>query len=121
MHDRFQKAEDLRRALFPAMQQGLRLVCQNGIFRGRQWTLLPGRPLRIGRQPFCEISYPPDMTVISGLHCTVAMDENGQLLIRDENSRNGTCVENRYLQGGIWYRARRGCRIRFAQEEYRIE
>lgn len=126
--ERYANVQQLAQDLFPAgrlPQAGDRspgcLVCTNGYFCGKQWPLAANTQLRIGRQPYCEISYPAAMTLISGLHCAVAVDAGGQIMVRDENSRNGTYLENASLSAGVWYRAARGCRIRFAQEEYLIQ
>lgn len=97
------------------------LVCANGYFQGRQWPLTANTQLHIGRRPQCEIQYPANMTLISGSHCVVTADGSGTVLVRDDNSTNGTWLDNIPLQGGMWYRARRGSRIRFAQEDYLIQ
>ena len=38
---------------------------------------------------------------VSGVHATLKL-EGGQLLIRDENSNNGTLVNNVRLSAGVW-------------------
>ena len=49
----------------------------------------------IGRQiEFVNIVYPEDKTYISKVHCKVWIDTDGQVLIRDMGSTNGTFFED---------------------------
>ena len=105
----------------PPPDRQFRLVCAGGYFQGRQWPLTANVQLHIGRRPQCEIQYPAGMTLISGSHCMVTVDGSGAVLVRDDNSKNGTWLDSVPLQGGVWYRARRGSRIRFAQDDYLIQ
>ena len=125
--DRYADVQQLAQALglqspapVPPRQQ-VCLVCAGGYFQGRQWQMTANTQLRIGRRPHCEIQYPANMVLISGSHCEVMVDGSGEVLVRDDNSRNGTWLDSIPLQGGMWYRARRGSRIRFAQEDYLIQ
>lgn len=129
--DRFSDVRLLAQALYPERQLTYApyaetpfqacLVCVSGYYRGGQWSLPANACLRIGRQPYCEINYPANMTVISGLHCSVAVDAGGTVMVRDENSRNGTYLDYTPLRAGVWYRAASGCHIRFSQEDYLIQ
>lgn len=125
MQERCQSARELEQLLFAGegnttSQLSLRLVCCGGQYKGRQWQLAPGSYYRIGRQPDCEIPYPANIQGISRVQCTVYMDENGRVMIRDEKSSYGTYLgaaqEKVRLEPGRWYLAN-GCWILFGQQE----
>jgi len=58
-------------------------------------------PFRIGRDDECEIKV--DNTLASRIHASIWVD-HGQLLLRDERSRNGTYVNGRRLPAGESHR-----------------
>ena len=126
--DRYADVQQLSQALglplsAPSVQQHQQvcLVCVRGYFQGKQWPLTANTQLRIGRRSHCEIQYPDNMRLVSGSHCVVMVDDSGGILVQDGNSKNGTWLDQMRLQGGMWYRVRRGSRIRFAQEDYLIQ
>lgn len=129
MDDRYKDVRHLVKDMFssppppppPPPKQLFNIICTSGIHRGEQWSLTQNTRLLIGRQPHCDIRYPQTMTYVSGNHCTIAVDSRGAIMVRDDMSRNGTWLENTQMRGGTWYMAARGCRIRFAQEEYLIQ
>ena len=53
--------------------------------------------ITIGRRPGCDICLADDKSV-SGLHCTITLREDA-LFLRDENSSNGTYLNNTKLTG----------------------
>ena len=53
--------------------------------------------MTIGRRPGCDICLADDKSV-SGLHCTITLREDA-LFLRDENSSNGTYLNNTKLTG----------------------
>lgn len=125
VQDRCRSAEELAGLLFPGKRGSLPcLVCRAGYHKGKQWVLRPGSCCRIGRQPGREVLYPAGMKEVSRTQCTVFMDVQGRVLVRDESSC-GTCLETGHgrvrLQPDCWYLAS-GCSIFFGQqEEYCIE
>ncbi len=137
--DRFQSVSELTAALFPmspppqAMapspqpmaQYGrvpsINVNCVSGPLRGARWTLTPNSCIRFGRQQFCEVRYPQDYLVVSRYHCTIAMDQSGRVLVRDENSQNGTWINNSRIRPGAWYGAARGSHVFVAQDDYMIQ
>ncbi len=100
---------------------GLRLICCQGMYRGRQWPLTRGATIRMGRQPQCEIAYPGNSAGISGFQCTIAVDVHGRVLVRDDNSSYGTRLAGSPMQGGRWYALEKGYCISFAREQYIIQ
>ena len=54
---------------------------------------------------------------ISGVHATFKV-ENGQLLVRDENSNNGTLVNNVRINPGSWTPVPSGSIVRLGPVEF---
>ena len=136
---RCQSAAQLRRLLFPAVRpsgkpssrsvpsatEGFRVSCLRGQFAGRRWLLVPGKPFRMGRQLDCDVVYPPETKGVSRLQCTLLVDSEGRLLVRDEGSSYGTFLgvyeRGMRLQPGQWFVAK-NCKIFFGiQEEYTMQ
>lgn len=57
------------------------------------------KPISIGRSPTCDI-FLEDLTV-SHLHASIYRDEKGNCWLRDEQSRNGTCINNQQISKSI--------------------
>ncbi|MFO0556649.1 MAG: FHA domain-containing protein [Polyangiales bacterium] len=69
----------------------LRLIQEFGAHAGRQFTFNQER-VKLGRQPTCDVAFDPNVDLdASGNHCEIRR-ENGQYLIVDLQSRNGTFV-----------------------------
>jgi hypothetical protein len=69
----------------------LRLIQEFGAHAGRQFTFNQER-VKLGRQPSCDVAFDPNVDLdASGNHCEIRR-ENGQYLIVDLQSRNGTFV-----------------------------
>lgn len=66
------------------------ITCINGMKKGYACQLSPGKPVRIGRAPECEIRYPPNTSGISRKQCTFLLQNDGRVLVRDDNSSYGT-------------------------------
>lgn len=123
--DRCQSIPELARLLYPDEKKsgaGLSgsLTCCKGRYQGQTWPLAPGQSCRIGRHPDCEINYPPDAQGISRNQCTVYRNNDGQILVRDENSSFGTYLISSQGQLRLapmqWYLAG-GCWLCFGQQE----
>jgi pSer/pThr/pTyr-binding forkhead associated (FHA) protein len=56
---------------------------------------------------------------VSGSHATVKF-EGGQLLVRDENSNNGTFLNGQRLPPGVWTPAAPGAMLRFGPVEFSV-
>ncbi|MGC4091276.1 MAG: FHA domain-containing protein [Polyangiaceae bacterium] len=83
------------------------------------FTLLNGQELRAGRDPnHCGILL--NEPRISGVHATLKF-ENGQLLIRDENSNNGTLVNNVRLTPAVWSPVPAGSLLRLGPVELSVK
>lgn len=94
--------------------------CVEGILRGRKWELYPEQVFLLGRDKRCLALYPPKAPGISRLQCSIMLDRQGRLFVRDENSTYGTFINGTRLQGGRWYAYPSGSIIRFAGEQYQI-
>lgn len=80
------------------------------------FTLLPGTELRAGRDGReCGILLSEPR--VSGVHASVKL-EHGQLLLRDENSNNGTELNGSRLAAGVWTPVQSGSLIRFGPVEF---
>jgi len=83
------------------------------------FTLLNGQELRAGRDPnVCGILL--NEPRISGVHATLKF-EHGQLLIRDENSNNGTLVNNVRLTPAVWSPVPSGSLLRLGPVELSVK
>ncbi len=73
------------------------------------------RLLKIGRDTNCDIVLHSDRA--SALHAEITILNNGDILLEDKNSRNGTFVMNRPIKPGIQVSIKRGDAIRFGDVE----
>lgn len=82
------------------------------------FTLLSGQELRAGRDAAqCGIVLSEPR--VSSVHATLKL-ESGQLLIRDENSNNGTLVNNVRLSPGVWSPVASGSLLRLGPVELSV-
>jgi pSer/pThr/pTyr-binding forkhead associated (FHA) protein len=82
------------------------------------FTIVPGVEMRAGRDGSqCGILLTEPR--VSGLHATLKL-ENGGLLIRDEQSNNGTMVNGNRLPAGAWTPAPNGSLVRFGPVEFSV-
>lgn len=73
------------------------------------------RLLKIGHDPSCDIVLYSNK--VSKVHAELTMLDNGDILIEDKGSLNGTYVMNQLLMPGKQVNVRRGDRILFADTE----
>jgi hypothetical protein len=89
------------------------LQSQAGVF-----TVTPGLEMHVGRDGArCEILLAESR--VSGLHASLKL-EGGQLMVRDENSNNGSYVNAARLQPGVWTAAPNGSLVRFGPIEMNV-
>jgi len=82
------------------------------------FTILSGQELRAGRDPSqCGIVL--NEPRVSSVHATLKLDM-GQLLIKDENSNNGTLVNNGRLTPGVWSPVPPGSLLRLGPVELSV-
>lgn len=80
------------------------------------FTILSGQEVRAGRDAAqCAIVLAEPR--VSSVHATVRLD-NGQLLVRDENSNNGTLVNGARVSPGVWSPVPQGSLLRFGPVEF---
>lgn len=97
----------------PAQVQRAILQSQAGVF-----TVTPGIEMHVGRDGArCEILL--EESRVSGLHASLRL-EGGQLMVRDENSNNGTYVNAARLQPGVWTAVPNGSLVRFGPIEMNL-
>ncbi len=73
------------------------------------------RLLKVGRDTNCDIVLHSDKA--SALHAEITILNNGDILLEDKNSRNGTFVMNRPIKPGTQVSIKRGDAIRFGDVE----
>lgn len=73
------------------------------------------RLLKVGRDSNCDIVLHSDKA--SALHAEITILNNGDILLEDKNSRNGTFVMNRLIKPGTQVSIKRGDAIRFGDIE----
>lgn len=71
--------------------------------------------LKIGRDTACDIVLHSNK--VSSLHAEITLLNNGDILLEDKNSRNGTYIMNKQIKPGTPISIRRGDAIRFADIE----
>lgn len=82
------------------------------------FTVQPGMEMRAGRDgAACQILLTEPR--ISGTHASVKL-EGGQLLMRDENSNNGTFLNGQRIPPGVWTPVASGALIRFGPVEFSV-
>ena len=82
------------------------------------FTITPGLEMRVGRDgATCQILLTEPR--VSGTH-SVLKFENGQLLVRDENSNNGTYLNGQRIPGGMWTPVAPGASLRFGPVEFAV-
>jgi hypothetical protein len=84
-----------------------------------QFTVRPGAEVRVGRDPaLCPIFISEPR--ISGVHATLRF-EQGQLLVRDETSNNGTWINGSRINPGVWTSVPAGAPLRFGPVEFAVQ
>lgn len=73
------------------------------------------RLLKIGRDPSCDIVMHSDK--VSSLHAELTLLNNGDIMLEDKGSRNGTFIMNQPIKPNNPINVRRGDAIRFADVE----
>ena len=73
------------------------------------------RLLKIGSSPDCDIVL--NSRKVSYLHAELIMLNNGDILLEDKGSTNGTFVNNQLVRQGASVTVRRGDLIRFGDTE----
>lgn len=73
------------------------------------------RLLKVGRDASCDIVLHSDK--VSSLHAEITILNNGDILLEDKGSRNGTFLMNKPIKPGTAVTIRRGDMIRFADVE----
>ncbi len=82
------------------------------------FTVVAGTEMRAGRDGAqCAILLTEPR--VSAVHATVKI-EGGQLLVRDENSNNGTQVNGNRLSPGVWTPTPNGSLVRFGPVEFNV-
>ena len=82
------------------------------------FTVTPGLEMRAGRDgAACQIMLTEPR--VSGVHAVVKF-EGGQLLVRDENSNNGTFVNGQRIPGSVWTPVPAGSQLRFGPVEFSV-
>jgi hypothetical protein len=80
-----------------------------------RFAIRAGVEVRVGRDPAqCPITLTEPR--VSGVHATLKF-ENGQLMVRDESSNNGTFVGGQRIPAGVWAPVANGAAIRFGPIE----
>jgi len=86
-----------------------------------QFAIRAGVEVRVGRDPAaCPITLTEPR--VSGVHATLKF-ENGNLMVRDEGSNNGTHVGGQRIPPATWTPVANGAQLRFGPVEFtaRIE
>ncbi len=100
-------------AVGPPPAEPTRAVLQGG---SGVFTVVPNMEMRVGRDASsCAILLTEPQ--VSSVHASVKL-EAGQLLVRDENSNNGTFIAGNRLMAGQWTPVPHGCSLRFGPDEF---
>ncbi len=84
-----------------------------------QFAIKSGVDVRVGRDPAqCPITLTEPR--VSGVHATLRF-ENGQLMVRDEGSNNGTYVAGSRVAAGVFTPVASGAALRFGPVEFMVK
>jgi hypothetical protein len=84
-----------------------------------QFTIRAGSEVRVGRDPAqCSVFLAEPR--VSGVHATLKFDSS-LLVVRDENSNNGTWVSGIRVQPGVWTPVPAGSSLRFGPLEFNVQ
>jgi hypothetical protein len=84
-----------------------------------QFTIRAGSEVRVGRDPAqCSLFLAEPR--VSGVHATLKFDSS-LLVVRDENSNNGTWVSGIRVQPGVWTPVPAGSSLRFGPLEFNVQ
>jgi hypothetical protein len=82
------------------------------------FTVQIGMEMRAGRDgAVCQLLL--NEPRVSGTHATLKV-EGGQLLVRDENSNNGTFVNGQRIPAMVWTSVPAGAALRFGPAEFSV-
>jgi hypothetical protein len=82
------------------------------------FTVQPGMEMKAGRDgAVCQLLL--NEPRVSGTHATIKL-EGGQLLVRDENSNNGTFVNGQRIPAMVWTAVPPGAALRFGPAEFSV-
>lgn len=70
--------------------------------------------LKIGSSQSCDIVL--NSQYVSSLHAEMTILDNGEIILEDKNSKNGTVVGNKKIEPGREVTIQRGDRVNFADE-----
>ncbi len=97
----------------PASVSRATLTGGQGIF-----TILPNTEMKAGRDgAVCQILLTEPR--VSGSHATLKI-EGGQLLVRDDNSNNGTLINGQRIPPGVWSTVGQSASLRFGPVEFTV-
>lgn len=94
------------------------LVCTRGIMNGFCLNLPAGQIQTIGRDEGKIIQYPNGTSGVSRNQCSLLLQNNGVVYVRDDSSSYGTAVNGYKLTPGIWKPLKPGDVISFGRESY---
>lgn len=82
------------------------------------FTILPNTEMKAGRDgAVCQILLTEPR--VSGSHATLKI-EGGQLLVRDDNSNNGTLINGQRIPPGVWSTVGQSASLRFGPVEFTV-
>lgn len=118
---RFQNTDEMCAAFFPDSERGqisagAGLVCVGGFFTGKNITFPMGTYVSLGRGGSNGIVFPIETKGISRRHCVFYANINGKLFVQDQESTNGTYLDQERIQPMKWYEVRPGHTVRICRE-----
>lgn len=115
--------EEWTRQIFstaPTRKKDICIQCIQGYYSGKQWSIPKGQLVSIGRNDTCVIRYPSDFRGVSRKQCSLSIDEQNYLCIRDEGSTYGTYIQQGRLKAGVPYQMSSGMVFWFANEKFQV-
>ena len=110
--------ERVRESVISSLPPAPMLLCKQGIMKGSRWQLSVGKVQTIGRGQGKTIQYPYETAAVSRNQCSVVLQMNGSVYVRDDGSRYGTAINGRSIAPGIWQKVKSGDSIAFGREIY---
>ena len=121
---RFQNTDEMRNAFFPEvprempMARVITITCVSGLYAEKRIPIMLGTYVSLGRGGSNGIAYPTETTGISRRHCVFYAHGSGRLFVQDQESTNGTYLDNGRMEPMKWYEIKPGHAVRVGREVF---
>jgi len=114
----------MRNAFFPEVPREMptarviTITCVSGLYAEKRIPIMLGTYVSLGRGGSNGIAYPTETTGISRRHCVFYAHGSGRLFVQDQESTNGTYLDNGRMEPMKWYEIKPGHAVRVGREVF---